>query len=69
MDTKVDDKRIYEPVSQARRVKMKSDKANLMKKYQKMNMILNLKALHRDEYVKCIIQKIEIAKTMFIIEI
>jgi len=32
-------------------------------------MILNLKALKREEYVKCIINKIEIAKTLYIIEI
>jgi len=33
MDSKVDDKRIYQPVAQARRVQMKAQTGNLMKKY------------------------------------
>ena len=48
---------------------MKSEKSKLMGKYHKLNMIINLKALKKDDFVRCIINKIEIAKTMFIIEI
>ena len=48
---------------------MKSEKVNLRKKYQKLNMILNLKALKKEEYVKAVINKIDVAKTLFIIEV
>ena len=55
MDAKVDNQRIYQPVAAARRVKMKNEKTKLIKKYQKLNMIINLKALKYDDYVKCVI--------------
>ena len=42
MDAKVDNVRIYQPVAVKRRVMMKSAKANLIKKYQKLSLILNL---------------------------
>ena len=48
---------------------MKSERVFLLKKYQKLSLIINLKALKKEEYVKCILNKIDIAKTLFIIEI
>ena len=45
MNTKVDGKRIYQAVTDTRRVSMKSQRALLIKKYMNLNMIINLKAL------------------------
>jgi len=69
MDTKVDGKRIYSAVTHTRRVAMKSQRALLIKKYLNLNMIINLKALQKDDFCKCVLSKIEIIKTKFIIDI
>ena len=55
MDAKVDGERIYQPVAVKRRVIMKSAKANLIKKYLKLKLILNLVALKKDDYVRSLI--------------
>ena len=48
---------------------MKSELAVLMKKYHKLNMIINFRAIKNEEFVKCVINKIEIAKTLYITEV
>jgi len=67
--TKVDGKRIYQAVTDNRRVAMKSQRDLLIRKYRNLNMIINLKALQKEDLCRCVLKKIEIVKTKFIIDI
>ena len=59
MDTKVDGNRIYQPVTHTRRIFLKSFRDKLAKKYTKLCYIINMKALQQDDYIKCVMSKIE----------
>jgi len=69
MNAKVDGNRIYKPVAPKKGVKLKSHKYKLSLKIKKLNLILNMKALQNDDYIKCTLTKIEYAKTLFMYDI
>ena len=44
-ESKVDGERIYQPRVDAKKVRIKTHRLNLSKKFAKLNMIINLKCL------------------------
>ena len=68
-DTIVDGDRIYEPITDGRRVTMKNDKFKIIVLVNKLNLILNLKMLHRDDYIFCCLSKIRNVQKLFLSDI
>ena len=56
-------------MASAKRVRIKSHKYKLISKLKKLNLIINLKALQKDDYIKCVINKIEYVKLLFLYDI
>lgn len=68
-DTLVDGNRIYEPISDGRRVTMKTDKYKLLTLINKLNLVLNLKIIQKEDYIYCCLAKIRNVQKLFLYDI
>ena len=60
---------IFETKNFKKVIEFKKNRHSLNSEFDKIKLILNLKAVEKELYVKLLLKKIEIAKEIFILEI
>ena len=68
-NTRIDGVRVTNPISGQRKVEQRTKKYDLMKKYRKLNLVINLKSFHQQNYIRCVLAKIDISKQLFVEEV
>jgi len=65
-DAKINGNNIYKPIAATRRIELRFIRERFLNIYKRLNLVLNIKALQKQSYIKIVIQKINYSKELFV---